>query len=242
MNLVDASLRFPTVVFSIGLGIALLYWVFVLLGALDIDLFGGDAHVDIAGAGKGVGDALVGGAKGGAEALKGVQLDADADAGVWAGLGLAKVPITISMSVILLVCWIISLLAMSYAPGVVGTASWVAPAVLPATLIVGLPLAGLLVRPLGGVFEVREGKSNRDYVGHTCTVTTGHVDDGFGQATVEDGGTVLVIPVRCDRPGALARRDRALIIDFDLERQAYLVEPAADLLPTARETEPGETA
>jgi hypothetical protein len=239
MSLVEASLRFPTVVFSIGLGIALVYWVCVLLGALDIDLFGGDADIDIAGAGKGLGDAIAG-AKGGAEGLKGGELDADG--GLWAGLGLARVPITISLSVVFLVCWVLSLVAMSYAPELLGTASWVAPAVLPVTLIVGLPLSGLLVRPLGGVFTLREGKSNRDYVGHTCTITTGHVDDGFGQATVEDGGTVLVIPVRCDRPGALARNDKALIIEFDTDRQAYLVEPAADMLPAARETEPGPSA
>ena len=237
MNLIEASLRFPTVVFSIGLGIALLYWICVLLGALDIDLFGGNADIDIAGAGKGLGDAIASG-KGGAEALKGAKLDADGgDGGLWAGLGLARVPITISVSVIFLVCWAISLLAMYYLPGLVGTGSWVAPAILPATLIVGLPVSGLLVRPLGGVFELREGKSNRDYVGHTCTITTGNVDDGFGQATIEDGGTVLVIPVRCDRAGALARNDKALIIDFDTERQAYVVEPAADVLPAAQKTE-----
>lgn len=235
MNLVEASLRFPTVVFSIGLGIALLYWLFVLLGALDIDLFGGEGHLDVAGAGKGVGDALAG-AKGAAEGLKGVKLDADADVdagGVWAGLGLSRVPITISLSVILLVCWVLSLLAMHHAAAVFGDAPWVAPVVLPAALIAGILIASLLVRPLGGVFTLREGKSNRDYVGYTCTVTTGRVDDGFGQATVEDGGTVLVIPVRCDRPGALARDDRALIIDFDPERQAYLVEPVGDMLPAA---------
>ncbi len=241
MNLVEASLRFPTVVFSVGLSVALIYWLFVLLGALDIDLFGHDADVDLSGAAKGVGDALTGGAKGAAEALKGAKVDVDGDGGVWTGIGLGKVPITVALSAVFLVCWPLSLLAMHYAPGLVGTASWVEPAVLPATLMVGLPLAGLLVRPLGGVFELREGKSNRDYVGHTCTITTGHVDDGFGQATVEDGGTVLVIPVRCDRAGALARNDKALIIDFDGERQAYLVEPAADML-LARQTERGETA
>jgi hypothetical protein len=239
MNLVEASLGFPTVVFTIGLGIALLYWLFVLLGAIDVDLFHGNADFDIAAAGKGVGDALAGGAKGGAEALKGIKPDADSVGGVWAGLGLSKVPITISISAIFFVCWVLSLVAMAYVPGLAGGGAWVAPAVLLATLIVGLPLAGLLIRPLGGVFEVHEGKSNRDYVGHTCTVTTGHVDDGFGQATVEDGGTVLVIPVRCDRPGALARNDRALIIEFDPARQAYLIEPAADMLPAAREAEPG---
>ena len=243
MILVEASLLFPTVVFSIGLGIALLYWLFVLLGALDIDLFGGDAHVDIAGAGKGVGDALVG-AKGAAEALKGAgHGDGDGGGGgIWAGLGLAKVPITISLSVILLVCWVLSLLAMEHAPALVGDAPWLGPVVLPVTLVVGLLIASVLVRPLGGVFTLREGKSNRDYVGHTCTVTTGHVDDGFGHATVEDGGTVLVIPVRCDRAGALARGDRALIIEFDPARQVYLVEPAADMLPAAGEPGPGEPA
>jgi len=242
MNLVEASLRFPTVVFSIGLGIALVYWVCVLLGALDIDLFGGDADIDIAGAGKGVGDLVTGGAKGGAEALKGVKVDVDADGGVWAGLGLARVPITISISVIFLVCWVLSLLAMYYAPAVLGTGSWVAPAMLPATLIVGLPISGLLVRPLGGVFELHEGKSSREYIGHVCTVTIGHDDQGLGQATVEDGGTLLLITVRCDRAGGIGRNEKALIIDFDPERHVYLVEPAADLLPAARETEPGQTA
>jgi hypothetical protein len=80
------------------------------------------------------------------------------------------------------------------------------------------------------VFAVKEGKSNADYVGHTCTITTGRVDAGFGQATIEDGGTVLNISVRCDQPGQLARGDRALIIEFDRERQAYLVEPSGDVL------------
>lgn len=236
MDLIEASLRFPTVVFSLGMVVVLAYWLLVILGALDIDLLGGDGHVDLAGAGKGVGDAIVG-AKGGAEGLK---VDGGGE-GLWAGLGLAKVPVTISFSAVFLVCWILSLLGMFYAPGIVGTAPWVAPTLLPLVLVVGLPLAGVLVRPLGRVFELREGKSNRDYIGHTCTISTGHVDDGFGQATVEDGGTVLVIPVRCDRPGALSRNDRALIIDFDSARHAYVVEPAADMLP-ARETEPGETA
>jgi hypothetical protein len=220
--LIEAATHFPTVVFTIGLGICLVYWLFVLLGALDIDMFG-DAGGD-------VGDADVGGGDAGGDA------DADAGAhhgGLWSGLGLSRVPITVSISAIFLVCFCISLVAMHYVPSVLGDASWVAPAMLPVTLIVGIPLAGLVVRPLGGVFAMNEGKSNKDYVGHTCTITTGRVDEGFGQATVEDGGTVLVIPVRCDKPG-LHRNDKALIIDFDTERQAYVVEPVTDMLPATR--------
>lgn len=219
-ELLEASLRFPTVIFTIGLGIALVYWLFVLLGALDIDLFGGG---DVSGA-----------TKGAAEAIKGVHADGDGvhggDGGVWHALGLASVPITISFSVIVLVCWVASLLGMSYASAAVGgLAGWLPAVMLLLVIVVGIPVGGLLVRPLGPLFEMNEGKHNLDYVGFTCTITTGRVDDGFGQATVEDGGTVLVIPVRCDKPGALGRGHKAVIIDFDTSREAYVVEPVSSL-------------
>jgi hypothetical protein len=248
--LIDAALRFPTVVFTIGLGIVLVYWLFVVLGALDIDLFG---DADISGAGKGIGDAIAGGAKGGGEAIAGAakaggeaiatKIGVDGgdhdigsvdSGGVWSGLGLSKVPITISVSAIFLVCWILSLVAMHFAVDLLGSATWVAALVLPVTLIVGLPIAGLLVRPLGRVFEFRGGITNKDCIGQTCTITTGRVDEAFGQATIEDGGTVLVIPVRCDRPDVLARGHKALVIDFDNDRQAFVVEPVADMLPESK--------
>ena len=235
MNLIDASVQFPTVIFTIGLLVALVYWLFVILGALDIDLLGGAD--DVSGALKGAGEAVTGGVKGAAEAVTGgVKGGAEAahalvGGGLWAWLGLATVPVTVSMSVVLLLTWAGSILAMQYGPHGLGTALAIVMAV--AVVLIALPLAGFLVRPLRPVFEVKVGKSNKDYVGATCTITTGHVDDGFGQATIEDGATVLVIPVRCDRAGVLGRGAKALVIDFDPVRHAYVVEPAADLLPTA---------
>jgi len=230
--LVTASLQFPTVVFTIALGIALVYWLFVLLGALDIDLLGGpDVDVDVSGAAKGIGEALTGGAKAGGEAVKlDFDGDVDGDGGVWSGLGLGDVPMTITVSIILLCSWCGTLLIMYYLVPAVGLGSWFPPLLLPGMLLVSLPLTAVLIRPLVPIFKITEGKSNDDYVGHTCTISTGSVDENFGQATVEDGGTVLVIPVRSDRPGKLARNDKALIIEFDPERQAYVVEPSADMI------------
>jgi hypothetical protein len=235
-ELVVASLQFPTVVFTIALGIVIVYWLFVLIGALDIDLFGGDVDVDVSGAAKGIGDLVIGGAKGGAEALHagadaGGEIGGDADGdldggGLWHVLGLGDVPVTISVSLITVLAWVGSLLAM-HSLGIGGGWTLV---VLVAAVVIALPIAALLIRPLAPVFVVKEGKSNADYVGHVCTITTGRVDNGFGQATVEDGGTVLAIAVRCDPPGQLARGDRALIIEFDRERQAYIVEPSGDVL------------
>ena len=231
MTLFDASLQFPTVIFTIGLLIALVYWLFVILGALDIDLLGGAD--DVTGALKGGGEALTGGVKGAAEAATGHH-DTGHDVGgngVWAWLGLTSVPVTVSASVVMLLTWAGSILAMHYGPAGLGTALAIVMAI--AVVLIALPITGMLVRPLRPVFEVKVGKSNRDYIGSTCTITTGRVDADFGQATIEDGATVLVIPVRCDRPDVLGRGARALVIDFDLSRHAYVVEPVSELLSSS---------
>ena len=136
------------------------------------------------------------------------------------------------MSAIFLLGWIGSLLGMHYGARVLGGSgsAWLPALVCLVVVILVLPAAGLVVRPLRSVFELKDAKRNRDYVGHTCTITTGQVEADFGQATIDDHGTVLVIPVRCDRPDAFARGSRALIIDFDTEREAYVVEPVTDLI------------
>ena len=231
----QASLQFPVVVFTIALGIILLYWVSVLVGALDIDLLGGghaDLDIDVSGAAKGVGelvhssDAPDGGADGDADGSSG--------GGLWHGLGLGDVPLTISVSLIVLIGWVGTLLVMNYALPATGF-GWLRAILLPLAIIAALPLTAVLIRPLAPMFKVHEGKFNTDYVGHICTITTGRVDQKFGYAEIVDGGSVLQIPVRCDEPGKLVRGDKALIIEFDEAHRTYVVEPSADLLPA-----PGE--
>lgn len=223
-ELLQSSLQFPTVVFTIALGIALVYWLFVLLGALDLDLLGsGHPDMDVSGVHSDVGDA-----SGGHDA--GHDGDADADGGgVWSSLGLGTVPLTISISFILLVGWVGSLLAMHYLVGGSGLGKAL---LLPVMLILALPIAALLVKPLAPVFKIHEGKSSSDYVGHICTVTTNTVDDTFGFANIEDGGSLVQISVRCDKAGTLARGDKALIIEFDPAKRTFVVEPSADMLPS----------
>jgi hypothetical protein len=249
-ELFEASLRFPTVVFTIGLGIVLVYWLFVFLGALDIDLLGGgevhgdgigDAlgghgHVDVGGhdvGGHDVGGHDVGGHDAGGHDASGDGHDADGGDGFFAKLGLGAVPLTISVSFIMLVGWTTSLLASSYIDG----GAWLPYVLLPAVLVTSMLVTSVLVRPLAPVFKVREGKKNKDWVGQTCTISTGTVDEKFGHANVEEGGTTMDIAVRCDA-GKLGRGDKALIIDFDEERQAYLVEPVASILPNSKAGEP----
>ena len=104
----------------------------------------------------------------------------------------------------------------------------------------GLPDDRALERALGlsdggqrgegqAIFRHRGGARRKGFVGTVCRVQTGRVSEGFGQATVEDGGAGLVIPVRIDA-GELKRGDQALIVDYDAEREAYIIEAYDDSL------------
>lgn len=202
-ELVQSSLQFPTVVFTIALGIVLVYWLFVLLGALHINLLG-DPHFDTD-----------------------IDVDGDIGDGHHDFLGLDSVPLTISISFITLIGWVGSLLGNQY---LVGESGFGKALLLPVVLLIALLATSQLVRPLRPVFAVKEGKTHESYVGHLCTVTTNSVDDAFGFANIEDGGSIVQIAVRCDKPGRLVRGDKALIIEFDPARRTFVVEPNKDLI------------
>jgi hypothetical protein len=255
-ELLSVLLSFPTVVYTGLLGLVLLYWIFVILGALDIDLFHADADVGIEGAAKG---AFEGAAKAGAEGIKGAfeaagkagaeaaadaidghgldhGHDVDADAGGAAGilnaLSLRRAPVTVTFSLIVFFSWVLSYLATT----LVGPAATV---VLPTwlfstitlfgTFALSLPLTSLATKPMERVFQTTTGKKRIEFVGSVCEIRTGSVNDGFGQAEIADGGAGQIIQVR-SADGALKRGDRALIIDFDREREAYIVEAYDSML------------
>jgi hypothetical protein len=214
-DVLQAALAFPTVIYTVALGILLVYWLFVMLGALDIDLFGADADVGD------VGDV-------GAVADVGDAGDAGGFFQAAGALGLGRVPLTVGLTTVVLIAWVVCLLATHYLIGAGGGVSlWlVGPGVFVGAFLVGVIAGSFSVRPLIPLFSTQSGKRRTDYVGSTCTITTGRVDAGFGQATVVEGGDVLVVPVRCDRPEAeLGRGLQALIIDYDKKRQAYVIVP-----------------
>ena len=67
--------------------------------------------------------------------------------------------------------------------------------------------------------------------GKTWTIL-GIMTDGhdFGQAKITCNGAELVISVRCDAQDKFSRDDQGLVIDYDDERQAYIIEPLPDSL------------
>lgn len=236
-DFLQTVLSFPTVVYTTGLGIVLVYWLTVILGALDIDAFGLDADLDL--------DADVGGAAEvsgeAADVPDGADVAEGADGGQGGGSGLAAIltalrlrhaPLTVTLSVVLLAGWVWSyvgaraLLPLLPLPVGIGAAL-----VGLAAFALALPVASVLTRPLGPLFILHQGKSNQSFVGSVCTVRTGRVDSQGGQALIEDGGAGLLVRVRCDDAQALGRGDEALIIGYHPDEDVFDVEPLRALLP-----------
>jgi hypothetical protein len=223
-ELLDASMAFPSVALTILVGITFLYWTFVILGALDIDILQADADVGDAG------DAGDGDADGDGDGDNSSAAEAST---FLKPLGLKRVPVTISLTFVFVFSWAICLLTMHYlAPWVPeGILRWVfGLGVLVGSLIFSLPLTAIAITPIAPAFVVSLVKRRRDNVGETCTVSTGRVDSKFGQAKITCNGAELVIPVRCDGETVFERNDKALVIDYDDKRNAYLIEPLPEAL------------
>ncbi len=135
----DTILAFPTAIFTIVLGVVMTYWLFVIVGAVGIDLF--DADVSLEGGGKALSGALEGGGKalsgaleGGGKALSGAvsgggkalggamesgakalgahDSDFDVDGGgLLAAMGFAGIPITVSVSFVTFIAWFLSVVS-----------------------------------------------------------------------------------------------------------------------------------
>ena len=198
-----AILQFPTVIFTILLGVVAAYWVFVLLGALDLDILDDVGEVDS-------------------------DLDGEPDgvAGVLQTLGLGGVPITLVISLLVLGSWVFCIVTMRFLGD--GTAGWIAAGAAVGAFALSVPVTAAAVRPMRRLFVTHPAIENRSLVGRICTVTTGRVDEGFGQAEIDDGGAGLLVQVRYLGPGRLARGDKALV--FDYKDEVFHVAPVGEVL------------
>jgi hypothetical protein len=136
------------------------------------------------------------------------------------------------VSLVVVFSWLVSVLSiegvMEYLPSFSGLLTSLG--ILAVAPIVALPITSVVARPLGPLFTPKAARGNDDLVGKICVVRTGSVDATFGEATLEDGGAGVVVRVRVDPGASLKRGDKALIVSWDKEREAFTVESMTDVL------------
>ena len=235
----NIAFSLPTIVFTVGFVVSLGYWLFVVLGLLDIDLFDVDVEVDLDGALDGALEgaadsaleASIGAAEVFGDGVDGLEGAADAKAGALMKMlslfSVGRVPVTILASFFVFYGWVLTFVGSHVVKNVVGMPM---NAVMAVGLLVGASvlstmLMGASARPLRGAFDIVTQYGDAALIGQVCIVSTGRVTTRFGQATLSDGGGGLNLTIRADTDeNNIKRGDQVLIVGFDRETSTFLVE------------------
>ncbi|MBT3376625.1 MAG: DUF1449 family protein [Lentisphaerae bacterium] len=213
---ITSSGMFP---YTVLLGLMVLYWVVVIIGAIDIGILDFFDFGDLGEAAEGAAE----GVEAAGEAAEGMDGVFSAILGF---LSLGQVPVTVVLSLLILKLWFLALLMTLYLPA--SLRDVVPPLFLGAAgfvfaFIVSVMLTGLTARPLRRVFKRNPVRGHAHLVGQICKVKSSRVTEKFGQAELRVRNSFLLIEVRSKEEEELERGQEAVIVSYDHDRDVYHV-------------------
>ena len=216
-SILNIVTEWPTIVYSVLLCVALLYWLMGIIGLVDVDHHG--LHLT------GHGDIEHPGAHGD---VHGESENLSTIASYAVAFGLTSVPISLVVSLIVLFAWTASALATLYLlpmvpVGVIRFFSGIV--ILALALIPGIFFTALLSRPLRGLFVSHHAPSNESLIGQSCRVLTLKVTEDFGQGEISSRGASLKIMISSRVPNSLGAGAMVHIVAYDAANRRFLVEP-----------------
>jgi membrane protein implicated in regulation of membrane protease activity len=201
---------FPTVFFTFFLALTVLYWLVAILGLIDIDFLDFDVPDH-----------------------SGLDFNTDhtfsatdALAGLMMRLGLNGVPVTIIISFISLFGWIFSYFIVYFLFGMIpdGWLHYLAgiPVIL-VSLYIASYLTAWVIRSLRPLFKKSQQQTEKLILGQKAKVRSSRVDEGFGEAIVEDGGAGLILKVRAEPGKQFQKGDFVVVLEKIDDKGIYLV-------------------
>jgi len=198
---------YPTGIYTVLIGVLLVFWLFAILGALDIDILSFDSDLDMD-----------------------VDIDADVEIpgflGLMHTLGLTGVPFTIVLTVLVFLAWVMTYFISATLLVLVPTTLLkvlVGTGVIVGTFMLAVPVTAKIVSPLRKLAMENRAKSNKDFLGGKCKVTSQTVDDSFGQGKIQTKGASLVVMIRADTPNEMKKGDVVRPISYDEANNTYFV-------------------
>ena len=205
-ELLRAAISTVNLPYTILLGLIVLYWISVILGFFDLDLFDFDLDTD-------------------------VDADVDVDIGGLGGIGIAvlkffhvgQMPITILISFFALSTWVISVLANYYYnsnSNFLFSLLFFVP-----NVIISLFVTKFCTLPFRALFVKlnKEGEDTEEVVGRMCVVTSSRVDSKFGQAEIRTAAAPLQLNVRTLGDEVLEKGEEVPVVQEDPGRNFYIV-------------------
>lgn len=212
-DFMGAVTGYPTAIYTVLLGVVVIYWVLAVLGMVDIEHSGIDFDVH-------------------------VHTHADGDssdighiASYVVAFGLNGVPFSVAVSLLVLVSWTVCCLGGEWLLPLVPTMPLkllAGTVLLVASGVIAIPVTAVVIRPLRGLFVSHTAVTNAALVGQMCRVVTGVVNEKDGRAEVARRGASLNIRVWAPAPNTLKRGSQALIIEYDEVAGRYLIAPHDD--------------
>lgn len=151
---------------------------------------------------------------------------AETFAGILLRLGLNGVPVTIIITFIALIGWLISYY-LSYFEWTLLGYNWVRFIAGIPIIIVSLYLAVLvtaqLIKPLRKFFAKADQHVEKKILGQVAIVRSSKVNETSGEANFDDGGAGLIVKVRAFGEQHFVRGDRVVLLEYLAEQHFYRV-------------------
>lgn len=210
-ELFDHSFSMINIVPTFLLFFSLLYWVIVMLGAIDLDFFDIDVDLDM-------------------DADVDVDMDTPDDVSIgWLNsvlifFNLGQIPLMIFVTFLALPMWFIGVVS-NYYMGI--TNIGFAFLLLIPNFIVSLFIAKFATMPFVKLFTrlKKEETSMNSLAGSICKVILVATEKHVGQAEVKQDGSSFLINTKSPKGQKINKGETALIIEYNEENKIFLIEP-----------------
>lgn len=185
----------PTTLFVI----VILYWITVIIGAIDIDFF--DFDVDVPDG----------------------EIITNPFYGFLEFLNIGDLPFMLVMSIFSLSFWTGSMI-ISILPFV--SEGWVNAVLLIPNIIVSIFITKAVTNPLKGLFKgvMKDTDNEKKIEGQLCTLISDLTYGRLGQAEIDRLGSSILINVKIeDEEDTLLKGDKAIVLNKDLDKDYYII-------------------
>lgn len=207
-ELLDASIQGANIIPTAILIFVLIYWLVVIIGVIDLDMFDIDVDMDVD--------------------VDGPDIDANVSVGwlnsVLAYFNLGQIPLMIFVSFLALPMWIISV-QLNHLIG--NTSLLLGIVFLIPNLFASLFIAKFLTMPFVKLFSkmTEEGETTMTMIGKICRIVLPLNSNSVGQAEVKVEGSSYLISAKTVEGKVMQKGEEGLVIEYHEDGKYYVVEP-----------------